>query len=191
MSHSSSPVKRFSASEVRVVGHHEHAIAGDRRRRGWRCRRSMPVRPRPLEVPDLPPAAGVERDSTRSASVTYMMPPTHDRRALRAAGAGNREHPFRRQPLHVGLVDLRQRRVAVAARIAVVGRPVGLGRHFAEPRRRPAAAGARACRRSAAADRRSLRRAPGRRASAPSVVWTVVRDDRLRFRASLESCAGT
>ena len=112
---------------VRVVGFHEHPIAGDRDA-AVRVACDDAGRPRPLEVPDLPPLPASSAMHSFGA-VTYMMPP---------ATCGVPCSPpapwivaIAARARHRRLVDLRQRRVAVAAGVAVVGRPVGVGRDLA------------------------------------------------------------
>ncbi len=122
------PIER---DDVRVVGDHEHAIAGDT---GAAVRAALhhALRARPLVVPDPPAAARVERVALVGRRHIHD-PVDDDRRHLQVAGVGNREHPARRQLRDVVLVDLRQRRVAVAAGLAVVGRPARLRRDDAKP----------------------------------------------------------
>ena len=77
------------------------------------------------------PRAGVERVAlVRSRHVHDSA--GHDGRDLQRPASGIENDPLRRQPRDVRLVDLRQRRVAVPAGIAVVGGPLGLGRDFPE-----------------------------------------------------------
>ena len=115
---------------MRIVGRHEHAIAGEGGAPvgvagdGTRCARA-------LEVPDLPSAAGVEREALVGSG--HVHDAVHDqRRALEPARLGDGEHPTGREPRDVGLVDLRERRVAVAAGVPVVGGPRGFRGDFAD-----------------------------------------------------------
>ena len=101
--------------QVRVVGDHEQR---DRRRRAT-PRFAWPDGRPSIAAADSARSGGRCRHrarSIRSDSATYMMPDDDDRRGLRAAAAGHREDPFRREPRDVGLVDLGHRGVAVAAR---------------------------------------------------------------------------
>ena len=61
-----------------------------------------------------------------------MMPPTTTGVSCSRAGVRQREDPLRRQPRDVGRRDLGERGVAIAARIAVVTRPVLLRSHLAK-----------------------------------------------------------
>jgi hypothetical protein len=121
------PVQR---NHVRIVGFHEHAIAGHGDA-AVRVSLLGALGARALELPDPASAAGVERDAlVRSGHV-------HDavddrRRALQSTRVGHVEHPSRRETRDVALVDLRERGEAVAARLAVVARPSGLRRHLAD-----------------------------------------------------------
>ena len=149
--------------DVRVVGHHEDAIAGDRRA-AVRAAAAHALRARPLVVPDPPPAAGVERVAlVRRGHVHDAV--DDDRRALQPAGVGNGEHPSRRQPRHVVLVDLASASCSGCRRARRCRSASPSPTSPRDTRRRRGAAGARACRPSAAADRRSPRRGPGPRAS--------------------------
>ena len=113
--------------DVRVVGFHEDAIARDPHAAVHVVDHGGGLRP--LVVPDLAAAPGVERVALVGIGDIHD-PADDDRRDLRAAHAGNREDPFRAEPHDGALVDLRRRRVTVPARIAVVGRPVRLRGHF-------------------------------------------------------------
>jgi hypothetical protein len=114
---------------ARVVGLEEQAVAGNRDaaiRPGRRARRA-----RALEVPDLASAAGVERVDFVDGRHVHD-PVDDDGRDLQGAGVGQREQPARHEARDVGLFDLRERRIAVAARIAVVRGPRRFGRHLAD-----------------------------------------------------------
>ena len=82
-------------------------------------------------MPDPSAAAGIERVALVRGSHIHDSV-DDDRRALQAPRIGNGEHPPRRQLRDVVLVDLGQRRVAIAAGLPVVGRPPRLGRDDAE-----------------------------------------------------------
>ena len=166
LSHSSSPVKR-----LRAITWAWSVTMKTRSPATATPRLALPDgeagRARPLVVPDAAAAAGVERVAlVRRGHVHDAV--DDDRRDLQVAGVRDAEQPRRRQPADGRLLDLRQRRVAVAAGIAVVGRPARLGRDRAGTACPIAAAGGRACRPCAAADRRSpgsarRRRGCGRR----------------------------
>ena len=87
--------------------------------------------PGTLVAPDLTAIAGVERVAlVRLRDVHHAV--GHHRSALQAARVRDPEDPFRRDTLHVRFVDLSQRRVAIAAEVAVIRCPIDLGRDFAE-----------------------------------------------------------
>ena len=117
--------------DVRVVRLHEHAIARDgnaavRAAAGGQVRRA-----RPPVVPDPPAAPGIEREAF--VDPRHVHDPARDgRRDLQVTCVREREHPRHREPADGVPVDLRQRRVAVPAGIAVVGGPIRSGGHFAE-----------------------------------------------------------
>ena len=117
---------------VGVVGEHEHAIAGDgdaaiESARGVSGDAARSVA---LIVPDDAAGAGVERPAfVRLRHVHHAV--DDQGRVFDGGRAGHREHPAGRQARDVGLIDLRELAVAVAAGIAVVGRPIGLRRDHA------------------------------------------------------------
>jgi hypothetical protein len=115
--------------QVRIVGDHEEALARDGDAAVRMADRALG--PRALVAPDLPARAGIEREALVRVRHVHDAR-DDDRGGLRAAAAGNREDPLRREPRHVAPVDLRHRGVAIAARIAVVGRPVDRRRDLAE-----------------------------------------------------------
>ncbi len=117
-----------------MIGDHEDAVAVHRHAavdsRGGVAGEAL--RPRPLIVPDAPPRPRVQRVALVGVGDVHH-PVDHDRRHLQARGAGQREHPRRREARDRAAIDLVGRAVAIAAAIAVVGRPVGL-RRDASPR---------------------------------------------------------
>ena len=117
---------------VGVVGEHEHAIACDcdaaiesaRGVAGDALRPFTPV------APDDAAGAGIERPAfVRLRHVHYAI--DDQRRVFDGGRAGHRENPAGRQTSDVGLIDLRELAVAIAAGIAVVRRPIGLRRDHA------------------------------------------------------------
>ena len=140
--------------EMGVVGRHEQAIAGHGHAAIDAARRhaDQAARARPAVVPDLAAAAGVERVEVVGGGDVHHAVHDH-RRHLQLRGVRQAENPVRRQPRRVRRGDLRERAVAVAVRVAVIGGPVGLRRHLAVCRR-SRAAGAPCGRRRAAASRR-------------------------------------
>ena len=117
---------------VGVVGEHEHAIAGDcytaiESTRGVSGDTARPVA---LVMPDDAAGACIERPAfVRLRRVHHAI--DYQRRVFDGGRAGHRENPAGRQPGDVGLIDLREFAVAVAAGIAVVRRPIGLRRDHA------------------------------------------------------------
>ena len=117
---------------VGVVGEHEHAIAGHGDAAIESARRipGDAASPFTLVAPDDAAGAGVERPAfVRGRHVHHAV---HDQgRVFDGGDAGHGENPLGRQARDIGLADLRELAVAVAAGIAVVGRPIGLRRHQA------------------------------------------------------------
>ncbi len=114
-----------------MVRHHEHTITGDGNA-AIRVSADDAFRPRALVVPERPAGSGVERVTLIGRAHVHD-PVNDDRRDLQLTGVGYRENPFRCQVTDVGFVDLRQRGVSIATRIAVVGWPAGFLRHLPEP----------------------------------------------------------
>ena len=119
-----------------MVGDHEHAIAGDTDA-AVRSAGRQAGRARALVAPDPAAAAGVEGVALVRRGDVHDAVDDH-RRDLQVAGLGHAEQPRRRQRADVRLVDLRQRRIAVPARIAVVRRPAGVAGDRTELRARAA-----------------------------------------------------
>ena len=107
--------------DVRAIGLHEHAIAGDGNPTVDAVEHAR--RLRMLVTPDLAPGAGIERVALVERG--HIHDAAHDCWGdLRAGGARDREHPLRCQVRHVRLVDRGECGVAVPPGIAVIGRPV-------------------------------------------------------------------
>ena len=117
------------ADDVRMIGDHEHAIAGDRDAAIDAAGRvaDEPLGARPLVVPDLAARAGVERVALVRARHVHH-PADDDRRHLQPRRVGQAEDPLRHEARHVLRRDLRERARAIAARRAVVAGPVLLRR---------------------------------------------------------------
>ena len=124
--------RSIERDEMRVIGDHEHAVAGDADAAVHAAGgvADQPLGPRALVVPDLAAAAGVERVAFVGARHVHHAV-GDDRRHLQTRRVRQAEDPLRRQPAGVALGDLRERTVAAAGRLAVVARPVGLRRHGA------------------------------------------------------------
>ena len=117
---------------MRVVGHHEQAIARDGHAAVDAARgvADEPPRARPLEPPDLAAVAGVERVAlVRAGDVHDAV--DDDRRDFEARRTRDGVDPLRRETRDIALGDFGERRVAVAAGRAVIAGPVGLGGHDA------------------------------------------------------------
>ena len=115
--------------EMRVIGDHEHAISRNPNAPVDTARgvADQALGPRALIVPDLSPAARVEGVAlVRARHVHHAV--HHDRRDLQARCVGQAEDPSGSQPDDVALVDLAERAVPAAIRLAVVAGPVGLRR---------------------------------------------------------------
>ena len=79
-----------------------------------------------LVMPELAAGPRIQRETLVGGG--HVHDAVHDhRRHFQPSRARNRSHPLRCQPGDIVLVDLRQRGVAVAAGIAIVGWPVRLG----------------------------------------------------------------
>ena len=89
--------------EVRVIGDHEHAIAGDGDAAVGAAGgvADQALGSRPLVVPDLAAAAGVERVALVGAGDVHHAL-DDDRRHLQARRVGQAEDPLGRQPGDVG-----------------------------------------------------------------------------------------
>ena len=113
--------------EVRVVGDHEHAVAGDGDAAVDAAGRvaDQALGARTLVVPDLAAAAGIERVALVGAGDIHHAVHDH-RRHLQARGVAEAEDPLGHECAHIARRDLRQRAVAAAAGLAVVTGPVGL-----------------------------------------------------------------
>ena len=115
--------------QVRVVGDHEDAIAVHRHAAvdAGGGVAGQALRARPLIVPDAAPGPGVQGVALVGAGHVHDAV-DDDRRHLQARRARQREDPRRRQPRDGAAIDLVGRAVAIAARVAVIGRPIGLRR---------------------------------------------------------------
>ena len=115
------------SDDVGIVGDHEQAVAGSG------CAAidaaggvaDQILGSGTLVVPDLASGAGVQRVALIGAGHVHDSV-DDDGGYLQAGGAEQREDPLGRKAGDVGLVDLIQRAVTVAADLAVVGGPVGL-----------------------------------------------------------------
>ena len=111
--------------DVRMIGDHEDGVAENRDAaiNGGAGVADHAFRQRPGVMPDLPPAARIERVGlVRHGHVHHAV--HHHRRYFQVIGIGDGEHPLSPQLCDICGVDLAQLAMAISAEAAMISRPI-------------------------------------------------------------------
>src|SRR5260370_1165201 len=115
---------------MRVVRHHEHAIAGNCHAsiRAARYGAADSLGPAALIMPDRPAGACVQRPALIGAGDIHHAL-HHYGSDLQVRAIGNWKYPMRGKPGNVRRIDAGEFAKAISARVAIVARPVGGGNY--------------------------------------------------------------